>query len=291
MDPFPRGNWVPKLIVGMQTQFTAYPEVNAVLDALLPKVQVILGDEFVGLYLHGSLANGGFNPQTSDIDFLVVTGEQLPTGSFSALREMHTLLRSAGPMWARKLEGAYIPREGLRRHDHVRCLFPWLGTDGHFALEILGSDWIIQRWILREKGIVIAGLPLKPMIDPIGADDLREAVRRSLREWWSPPLPFPERFQRAEYQAYAVLTMCRALYMLEYACIASKPRAAGWALGTLGEPWSALIEEALTWRPGLEFKQLEEVISFIRFALEKWKLPASRNGIQSSRPTLGGSNA
>ena len=49
-----------------------YPEVNALLNVLLPAVQAILGNRFVGLYLHGSLAYGGFNPETSDIDFLVV---------------------------------------------------------------------------------------------------------------------------------------------------------------------------------------------------------------------------
>jgi oligoendopeptidase F len=80
---------------------------------------------------------------------------------------MHTLLHAAGPKWSRKLEGAYFPQEDLRRHNIADRPIPWLGTDGHFARETPGSDWVIQRWILREKGIAIAGPPLKPMIDPI----------------------------------------------------------------------------------------------------------------------------
>jgi hypothetical protein len=84
-------------------------------------------------------------------------------------------------------------------------------VDGHFTQETLGSDWVIQRWILREKGLVISGRPLAGLIEPVSAADLHKAVLASLRGWWSPPFPCPERFQSGEYQAYAILTMCRSL--------------------------------------------------------------------------------
>ncbi len=253
---------------------TPYPEVNVVLKKLLSELQKILDNQFVGLYLHGSLASGDFNPQTSDIDFLVVADGRLSVEAFSALKEMHTLLREGGSKWSQKLEGAYIPKNDLRRQDPTNALVPWLGVDGHFALETLGNDWIIQRWILREKGIVLAGPLLKPMIDPVSADDLREAVRGSLREWWSPPFPSPERFQSDEYQAYAVLTMCRSLYVLELGTVASKSAAARWAMETLGELWAGLIVEAADWQEEMEFDRLEETMGFIRYTLMKWGLPA-----------------
>jgi hypothetical protein len=246
---------------------TPYPDINAILDKLLTRIKRILGNHFTGLYLHGSLAYSDFNPQTSDIDFLVVTDGPLPTEIFSALKVMHAHLFASGLAWSQKIEGAYIPKEALRRHDPAYAPIPWLGVDGHFALEMLGSDWSIQRWILREKGLVVAGPPLVGLIDPVSAEDLRQAVRGSLREWWSPPFPSPERFQSGEYQAYAILTMCRSLYVLEHGAVASKPEAAGWAMETLGEPWRALISAAAAWRPGMEFNKLEETLEFIRFTL------------------------
>ena len=253
---------------------TPYADINVLLDQLLSSAQVILSHRFTGLYLHGSLAYGDFNPQTSDIDFVAVTDGPLPTGTYLALKELHTHLFTSGLAWAQKIEGAYIPKETLRRHDPNAAPVPWLGADGHFALEAPGSDWMIQRRILREKGVVVAGPPLKPMIDPVSSDDLREAVRTNLRDWWSPPLPAPERFQRADYQAYAVLTMCRSLYVLEHGRIASKPEAARWALETLEEPWRALVAAAASWRPGKVFDRPEEMVDFIRFTLGAWGLPA-----------------
>lgn len=254
-----------------------YPDVNTLLARLLADIRSILGTHLVGLYLHGSLAYGDFNPRTSDVDFLIVTESPLPTETFSALKDMHARLFASGLAWSQKLEGAYIPKNDLRRHDPAHAPVAWLGVDGHFALELLGSDWIIQRWILREKGIILAGPPLAPLIDPVSADDLREAVRGSLREWWSPPFPSPERFRSGEYQPYAILTMCRSLYVLEHGMVASKPAAARWAMETLGEPWAGLIEEAAEWREGMEFDRLEKTLEFICYTLERCR--AISNGL------------
>ncbi|MBT3189561.1 MAG: nucleotidyltransferase domain-containing protein [Anaerolineae bacterium] len=52
---------------------TPYPEVNTIVDHLFVNIKKILGEQFVGLYLHGSLITGDFNLESSDIDFLCVT--------------------------------------------------------------------------------------------------------------------------------------------------------------------------------------------------------------------------
>ncbi|HXD09520.1 MAG TPA: nucleotidyltransferase domain-containing protein, partial [Anaerolineales bacterium] len=50
---------------------TPYAEVNQILALLLTNAKEILEDQFVGMYLYGSLSSGDFNPETSDIDFLL----------------------------------------------------------------------------------------------------------------------------------------------------------------------------------------------------------------------------
>jgi Domain of unknown function (DUF4111)/Nucleotidyltransferase domain len=244
---------------------TPYPDINELLAILQVNVQDILGSSFAGLYLHGSLAFGDFNPKTSDIDFLVVTDGRLSEETFLVLKEMHARIFNSGMAWCQKLEGAYLPKYDLRRQDPAHAPLPWLGEDGHFALERLGSDWIIQRWIMREKGVVVAGPPLAGLIDPVSAQDLRQAVRQSLKEWWSPPFPSPQRFQSGEYQAYAVLIMCRSLYVLEHGRVASKAEAARWAMATLAEPWQSLVAAASSWKPGNEFDKLKETTDFINY--------------------------
>jgi len=169
---------------------TPYPDVKFILDELLAAIQAILGNYFVGLYLYGSLASGDFDPQRSDIDFVVVTTTQLPAELISSLEEMHRQLAASGLKWVAKLEGTYIPQNALCRFDPAAAPCPCL-NEGRFYLARHESDWIMQRSILREQGVIVAGPPVRPMIDPVQPDDIRQGVRGILREWWTPLLNDP----------------------------------------------------------------------------------------------------
>ena len=58
------------------------------MNFLFSRVKEIVDDQFVGMYLFGSLANGDFD-QHSDIDVLVVTKDEISTDVFSSLQAMH----------------------------------------------------------------------------------------------------------------------------------------------------------------------------------------------------------
>jgi hypothetical protein len=258
---------------------TPYPEVNILLAHLLAEVRAVLADRFVGLYLHGSLAAGEFDRGRSDIDFVVVTAGELPPEMLPALAAMHTRLRAAGAPWAEKLEGSYIHQSALRRHDPAGACYPALRVDGSFDVDGHGSDWVLQLHVLREQGVALAGPPPKELIDPAGPDDLRRAARATLREWWAPKLADPTLLRTREYQAYAVLTMCRALYTLQFAAVVPKSVAAGWARERLGERWGGAIDRALAWPHGEQPDGMEESLELIRLTLES----AERGDLKGGR--------
>jgi hypothetical protein len=243
---------------------TAYPDVNALLEALLTGLKDVLGTEFVGMYLYGSLASGEFNPETSDVDFVVVTKDLLPHDTVRGVEAVHASILRSGGKWPRKLEGSYIPRPELRRYRPDGPEIPQT-HEGRFYLARHGSDWIIQRHVLREHGVVVDGPPLRPLIDALRPAELRCAVRATLREWWAPMLADQARLQSAEYQAFAVLTMCRALFTLAHGSVASKPVAARWVQTAFGDRWARLVEPALVWREGQRLDRLSETLDFVRF--------------------------
>ena len=92
------------------------PEINAVLWEVLSGARGILGDHFVAMYLDGSLAMGSFDPDKSDLDFVVVTSTDVSAGTFAALKTMHERIASGTSKWASELEGSYISQHALR-HD------------------------------------------------------------------------------------------------------------------------------------------------------------------------------
>ena len=248
---------------------TQYPEINRTLDLLLSEATKVLGNQLVGMYLYGSLSSGDFDPQSSDIDFLVVTTSTLSDKGIADLEAMHHRIWKSGLKWASKLEGSYIPKREIRRHDPRNGPCPTI-NEGQFYLDKRGSDWIIQRHVIREQGIVLAGPDPKTLIDAVDPDDIRQAVKGVLQEWWLPMLEDPSWLKRhgSEYHAFAILTMCRALHALEYGTIVSKPMAARWAQKELGEKWSEVIERSLAVQVGDEHHDLyHESLEFIRFTL------------------------
>jgi hypothetical protein len=251
------------------THPTPYPDVNVVLHVLLSSMQTVLGNHFIGLYVHGSLASGDFDPQRSDIDFVVVTADELPDEMLPALEAMHARIAASGLKRATKLEGSYIPQHALRRHDPARAQHPALRVDGSFGVDQHGSDWVIQCHTIREQGIVMAGPAPQTLIDPLHPNDLQQAALATLRGWWSQQLHNPVRLHSREYQAYAVLTMCRTLYTLQYGTVVSKPVAARWAQEALGERWTAVIERALAWRHDAQPDDMKETLALIRYTLER----------------------
>lgn len=248
---------------------TPFGDVNRALAVLLAGAREVLGAQFTGLYVYGSLAMGDFTPGRSDVDFVVVTAGELPELAIEELAVMHARLTASGQPWVDKLEGPYIPQGALRRYDPAHNAHPALRVDGSFAVDGHGSDWVIQRHVIRENGIVVAGPPPRTVIDPVAPDELRQAARGILREWWQPMLTDAGRLQSSEYQAYAILTMCRSLYTLHHADAVSKIVAATWAKATQSTHWHDLIDRALAWRHGMALDALDEVRAFIRYTLAR----------------------
>jgi len=146
----------------MSNEPTPYPEVYMVLNSLLPDVQTILGNQFTGLYLYGSLAFGGFD-QDSDVDFVVVTRDELPEASFYALQVMHDRIATMDSWCATQLEGSYIPQQALQTYDPVRVLHLHIDRGPGERLQRMQIDdaltrrawwggWIFLRVVLLENG-------------------------------------------------------------------------------------------------------------------------------------------
>jgi hypothetical protein len=260
------------------TPFTAGPtpheDVNAVLSYFLAGIQQILGERFVALYLSGSLALGDFDPRSSDIDFVAVTDGDVPEHLLPALQHLHARFNAGDSAWATEVEAVYIPQGDLRRYDPAHARHPHIerGPEETLDWDQMDSGWVLQRSILRECGVTVAGPPPATLIDPVTACDLRRAAGALMDEWWGTMPTDPTPLRRPGYQIYAVLTMCRMLYTLEHGTVVTKPVAARWALRTLGGPWTALIEQALAWRKDSRDPILDDVsgvVALIQYTHER----------------------
>jgi predicted nucleotidyltransferase len=250
-------------------------ELNWVLRELVTSIQAILGDNLIGVYLQGSFALGDWDA-FSDVDFDVAIEHEVPEADLAALQAMHARIYMLESHWAMHLEGSYIPREILRRADPSRKPLQFLDNTFSRLVPSDHDNTLVVRWVLRERGITLAGPPARTLIDPVPPDDLCQEVLAIMRNWAEQIFADPAQINNRFYQPYAVLSYCRMLFTQRTGTVNSKPAAARWGQATLDSRWSDLIQRARDDRPypSLRVRQpadaedLKRTVEFIAYVLE-----------------------
>jgi hypothetical protein len=228
------------------------PEVDALLDALIRGARDALEGNLVGVYTRGSLALGDFDPDTSDVDVLVLMERAVSDAEFEALAGFHARLGGSANRYSQALEVAYLPRGTLERFspgESHPALCRWYHMASTFERREYGIDWVLERWTIRERGTALVGPYPRELILPISPDELREAGWRRLQDWdaFAVDTANPEWLHR-RHHAYVVETMCRALCTATTGEVVSKPAAVEWAASRLPPRWRPLLDRARAWR-------------------------------------------
>jgi hypothetical protein len=249
-------------------------ELNRVLHELVTGAQAILGDHFIAAYLQGSFAVGDWDVH-SDVDFLIAVDHDVSGTELPALQGMHAGIYDLASHWAQHLEGSYFPREILRRDDPAKTALLYIDNGSRELVRSDHDNTLVVRWVAREHGITLAGLEPGELIDPVAADDLRQEVLATMRDWGQQLLFNPEKMNNRWYQPFVVLSYCRMLHTLSTGRVESKPAGARWAMDALEGRWMDLIQRAWAERPhpSLKVRQtadaddFKRTLDFIRYAL------------------------
>ena len=257
---------------------TSFPELNVVLQELVTSVRTILAENFCGAYLQGSFAVGDADVH-SDVDFIVVTQDEVSVAQLADLQEMHKRIYALDVPWAQHLEGSYIPRESLRRLDSARRTYLYLDNGSSELVWDNHCNTEVVRWSLREYGITLAGPEPSTLVDPVSGDQLRSEARTVMDEfaaWAREPQTRPGIGVMSRWkQPYLVLTFCRLLHTTSSGRVASKRETGEWALGALDSEWANLIQRALDDRPDpwarvhqpAEPEAIDRTLAFVDYAM------------------------
>jgi len=254
----------------LQTNPTPYADINELLELLLSSMQKILGEKLLGLYLYGSLVIGDFDPTISDIDLVAALASDLDDKEFEELQKMHVDFAYQHKEWDDRIEVCYLSIADLQTVKTGTSQVTNISPGEPFHKRETSIEWLISWYVVRETSITLFGPSPKTIIEPISKDEFIQTIRAHAKAWdeWIYDM------HNRKSQAYAILTMCRALYTLKYGEQVSKKQAALWAEKEFPE-WASIIESALLWREAWRDENVDhdatfqETLRFVHFAVSQ----------------------
>ncbi|HEU0238185.1 MAG TPA: aminoglycoside adenylyltransferase domain-containing protein [Micromonosporaceae bacterium] len=186
-------------------------DIHGYGNRLAAAIRGVVADDLVGVYVHGSVALGGFRPDRSDVDVLAVVAQTLSPNQQATAGE--ALLAAAFPCPGTGLEASVITASTAA--DLGDCRF-----EVHVATPdtvTIGADHpddpdlVLYAEVCRRSGITVTGPAAATTFAAVPHDQLVATIRAEL-EWGLASAPFE----------YAVLNACRAMLFARDGSLVSK---------------------------------------------------------------------
>lgn len=247
---------------------------DTVLNHIEERYREILGENLVGIYVHGSIAFGCFTWERSDIDFIVVVDS--PPEQSQKERLIRTLLKLDDKAPPKGLEMSVVLRENCdpfvyptpfelhfsnsHRESCKRDLSSYCrdmhGTDRDLAAHFTVIRKAGFALCGREISAVFAEVPREAYLDSIKAD-----VERAQSEIQENPV-------------YIILNLCRVLAFIKEDLVLSKKQGGQWGIKNLPGEYRPMIYRALQSYAGREEfrEEKEKLAAFAGEMLQNAKL-------------------
>jgi len=250
--------------------------VQKALDGLVNKTREYFKDDLVGMYLHGSLAMGGFNPVSSDIDILIVVKNPLSLDQKKELGKMFVDLSEGVPGNGYELSIVTVdavqnfvyptPYEFHFSYDQKEAFLQGLIDFSNGAVD---PDLAAHFLITKKRGVCLYGQPISEIFKEVPKEYYLDSLMKDAA--WSYNKIIETSDDESTLPVYAILNFCRMLALLQVDLVASKLEGGEWALKNLPREYHQIIEEALKEKresgagKGLDSKSVKE---FARYAMQ-----------------------
>lgn len=201
-------------------------DYKEIMDRLTTAYQRALSDNFVGMYVHGSIAMGCFNPLTSDIDYICIVNEEPDDAQkkliLDATLEMDAYAPQKGlEMHIMRLRDCIAPRHPAyfclhysRAHTHSV-----LNDPQEYIARMKGFDPDLggHLTIMHACGVRWAGPPVADVFGPVPKEMYLESILEDV-------------LSDCGDEIYRICNLCRVWGYLAEGLVLSKRTGPEWAL-------------------------------------------------------------
>jgi Nucleotidyltransferase domain. len=216
-----------------------------ILDEIVHKSKLIFKEELTGIYLHGSLAMGCFNPNKSDIDLIIVISNGIT--DIQKLQFMNHIAELNKMAPGKGIELSIVKKEYCKNflyptpfelHFSNAHLQWFIGDPIDYIHKMNGTDKDLAAHfkIIKKYGIVLQGEAINNVFADVPGKDYIDSI-------WLDVKGAKEDISNAP--VYVILNLCRVAAFLKNDLILSKKQGGEWALQNLSAQYHTLISNAV----------------------------------------------
>ena len=210
---------------------------------------MILGDNLVGVYLHGSVVMGCFHPQKSDLDFIIVIQHDLNAAVKRQYMDMVVAQNSHDAIMApaKGIELSIVKESVCRPFVYPTPFvlhfsaahLNWYQTNPSDYIEKMNGtdkDLAAHFTILYHRGMTLWGKEIPEVFAEIDATYYFDSIWNDIEN---------AKEEITENPMYITLNLCRVLAYQKEQLILSKLEGGTWGLANLPQKYAPLIADAL----------------------------------------------
>lgn len=214
------------------------------LDKIVSLFHEELEENLLGIYLHGSLAMGCFNPRRSDIDFIVVVKETLTAENKKRIAKKALMLNDELPN-ERGLEFSVILETYLEPFIYpTPCELHYSdfhkeryrSDENYLCGGYDDNDLAAQLAVAYYRGVSLYGRPLNELYKPVERQLYLASILYDIED---------ASHNIADNTVYVVLNLCRVLFFLREGTISSKKEGGEWGAASLPNQYQDLVRKCL----------------------------------------------
>ena len=205
----------------------------------------ILGDNLVGVYLHGSAAMGCFHPKKSDLDLILVVETEIPDSAKMEFMKQVIKFNEEAP--AKGLELSIVKKEVCKPfvyptpyelHFSISHLKWFQEKPEEYIEKMKGTDQDLAAHftIINHYGITLYGEKREDVFGEVPKSDYIDSIWFDVEN---------AREDILEDPMYMTLNLCRVLAYLKEGRVLSKKAGGEWGLNSLPEGYRLLPQKAL----------------------------------------------
>lgn len=217
-------------------------------DLLLRFVQMskdVLGENLVGIYLHGSAAMGCFHPQKSDLDLLVIVKEDISDAQKMRFMNEVVVLHEEAP--AKGLELSILKKKFCKPfvyptpfelHFSIAHLQWFLENPADYIEKMKGTDKDLAAHVVitQHYGKVLYGDAIADIFGEVGKEEYIDSIWLDVKNAREDILSNP---------MYVTLNLCRVFVYLREDLVLSKKSGGEWAVHALPQEFQSFVQMAL----------------------------------------------